>query len=80
VTNRMGKETRKMEWLYKIVSFNVTGGHVREEELVVLLNEAGEAGWELMSVTSVVSEGHTTCLVHHMRKPQEPKRRAGFAP
>ena len=67
-----------MEWQYKVVPYNVTGGHVREEDLDEVLNECGKDGWELVSVTQVISEGHTTCLVHHLRKPAEGKRRAGF--
>lgn len=67
-----------MGWQYMVVPFNVTGGHVRDEELNDLLNEWGQDGWELVSVTPVISEGHTTCLVHHLRKPSDSKRRAGF--
>lgn len=68
-----------MEWEYKVVAINVKGGHVNEEEITESLNDLGAEGWELLSVSSILAEAHTTSMVHHFRRPSEHKRRAGFS-
>ncbi len=67
-----------MEWDYKVLAINVKAGHVNEEEITELLNGLGGDGWELLSVSSILCEGHTTSMVHHFRRASERKRRAGF--
>jgi hypothetical protein len=67
-------------WEYKTLSVNVTSGRVHDATLDEQLTELGREGWELVSVTPLVAEGKTTCLIHHLRRIEERARKAGFQP
>ncbi|MBI2432698.1 MAG: DUF4177 domain-containing protein [Candidatus Hydrogenedentes bacterium] len=65
-------------WEYRTLRSNTAGGHLDFERLDEELNDLGKDGWELVSVTCIVCNGETMFLVHHFRRPGEPRRRAGF--
>ena len=67
-----------MNWEYHTLRINTAGGHLDTERLDAELNELGQDGWELLSVTPVDSAGETMFFVYHFRRGGEPKRRMGF--
>lgn len=68
-----------MEWEYKIITIPVQYAKP-DHKSVNEIAHLGDEGWELMTVTPLLDKGTTVALLHHMRKPKEQERRAGFAP
>jgi len=69
----------EMEWEYKVVTIPMKYGNI-DPKSIQDVDGLGEGGWELVTVTPVLSNGNTIALLHHMRKQKEQGRRAGFAP
>ncbi len=67
-------------WAYKTVLIPVREGSVDAAEIDDALNPLGQEGWELVSVSPVFHVGETVGLIHHLRRPAERTRRAGFSP
>ena len=67
-----------MNWEYKTIPVPVADGNVKGDEVDEALNKLGSQGWELFSVSPLLANGETCCLVHHFRRPAERGRRAGF--
>ncbi|MBI2421304.1 MAG: DUF4177 domain-containing protein [Candidatus Hydrogenedentes bacterium] len=61
-----------VKWEYRWVAIGVVGGHIHHsDEDEKTLNDLGADGWELFSVTPLVAEAKTTCLMHHFRRSRE---------
>jgi hypothetical protein len=62
-----------MTWEYYTHTLNVAGwfisGEVDAYELTKTLNELGAQGWELVSSTSTISNGHSKHLVFVFKRP-----------
>jgi len=67
-------------WEYKTIVVAVQTGTVDQHEVDNALARHGQDGWEAYAVSPILLEGTTVRLVHHLRRPAEPRRRAGFAP
>lgn len=65
-------------WEYKTLPSPVKSGHFDPEALDDDLNRLGSDSWELFAVSTVLHEGETVCIVHHLRRQGEPSRRMGF--
>ncbi len=66
-------------WEYKAVTVTVAEGQFAVSQAENQINTQCEEGWELLSVTPLLSGGDTSALVYHFRRGAE-RRRAGFTP
>jgi len=68
-----------MDWEYKVVVIPLHFGkpdNKSSAEIAVM----GDEGWELVAVTPINDKGNTSAIMHHLRRPKNQERRAGFAP
>jgi len=65
-------------WEYKTLSVKLDEGYLDDQNVDSVLEGLGREGWELVSVSPVVSGGSTTMLVHHFRRVPESRRSVGF--
>lgn len=65
-------------WEYKTLASPVKSGRFDPDALDDILNRLGSDSWELLAVSTVLQEGETVYLVHHLRRQGEPSRRMGF--
>jgi hypothetical protein len=68
------------KWEYKTLSKEIDRGLINCIDLDKRLNELGEEGWELLSVTPVHYDSVTKSVVHHFRRAKGDKQPAGFRP
>jgi len=66
------------KWEYYTLLVGIINGQIKQREVVKQLNELGEDGWELISVTPILHQGQTNYLVHHFRRMPEAEQRMGF--
>lgn len=67
-------------WEFRTLRMNTAGAHLDTESLDMELNELGKEGWELLTVSPILSGGETMFLVYHFRRSEERKQKAGFQP
>ena len=63
---------------YRNVEVAVDRGSIDSRESEERLADLGKEGWELVSVTPILLQGDTVCLIHHLRRISQPERRVGF--